>query len=145
MPILIRYTDGGVGVMRLTKDADPKACVSEFNNAHPGLYASHREVTEAEIPTDRTFRNAWTDEGSLTVDMKKAREIHRAALRSSRSPKLAALDVEYQRADEVGDARAKALIVQRKNELRAVTDIPEIEAADTPEALKAVWPVCLKD
>ena len=58
--------------------------------------------------------------------------------------KLAALDVEYQHADERGDVAEKARIAAKKQALRDVTADPAIEAAQTPEALKAVWPDILK-
>jgi hypothetical protein len=39
-----------------------------------------------------------------------------------------------------GDKAKKADVSRAKQALRDVTDDPEIEAATTPEALKAVWP-----
>lgn len=94
-----------------------------------------------DIPNDRTFRNAWRTD--LTVDMEKARDIWRDRIRAARAPLLAALDVEYQRADEAGDAAAKADVVARKQALRDATADPAIEVATTPDHLKAVWPAAL--
>lgn len=90
----------------------------------------------SEIPTDRTFRGAWKPD--MTVDMSKARNIHRDALRAQRAPRLAALDVAYQRADESGDAATKAAIRAEKQMLRDITAHPSIEAASTPDELKLV-------
>lgn len=102
-------------------------------------------VGESEIPTDRTFRNAWKADGSNVVhDMPKCREIHRDKMRKARAPKLAALDAAFLRALESGDVTAQARIIAAKEVLRAVTADPAIEAASTPEQLKAVWPDCLK-
>lgn len=96
-------------------------------------------------PTDRTFRNAWKGNGSeIVVDMGKARSLWRDRMREARAPKLAKLDVEYQKADEAGDAQRKTQIAAQKQALRDVTADPSIEAAKTPEDLKAVWPVVLK-
>lgn len=100
-----------------------------------------RVVDASDIPSDRTFRGAWRNNaGKLHVDMPAARELWRDKMRRARARKLAALDVEYQRADEAGDAGAKQAVSKRKQVLRDVTDMPEIEAAKTPDELKAVWP-----
>ncbi|MCA6098878.1 hypothetical protein J6525_10725 [Bradyrhizobium sp. WSM 4400] len=72
--------------------------------------------------------------------MEKCRAILRDRMRFSRAPKLAVLDIEYQRADEVGDVARKQAIAAKKQKLRDVTKLPEIDAATTLEALKAVWP-----
>lgn len=101
----------------------------------------YRIVDATEIPTDRYFRNAWKDD--LSVDMVKARNIHRDKLRALRAPKLDKLDVEYMRADEAGDAAKKTDIATKKQQLRDVTADPAIEAAATPEDLKAVRPAIL--
>ena len=101
-----------------------------------------RIADESEVPTDRTFRDAWRSDGKkMSIDMPRARELHRERLRAARAPLLAALDVEAIRADEVGDAEAKSAIVARKQRLRDVTRLPEIEAATTAEALTKVWPL----
>ena len=101
-----------------------------------------RVVDETDIPTDRTYRNAWMDagSGSVTHDMTKAREIHKNKLRELRAPKLAALDVDYIRADEAGNAALKTQIAQQKQALRDVTADPAIAAAQTVDELKLVIP-----
>ena len=101
-------------------------------------------IETADIPVDRTFRNAWEDNGSINVNMPKAREIHREKLRALRKPLLEVLDMAYLRADEQGDVAEKARIAAEKQKLRDVTADPRIEAAQTPEQLKAVLPDVLK-
>lgn len=101
-----------------------------------------RFVDDAQLPTDRYFRDAWKHD--LTVDMVKAREIHKDRLRAQRAPLLAALDIEYQIADEKGDAAAKKTVADKKQALRDVTDDPAIASAATPEELKAAIPAVLK-
>lgn len=99
-------------------------------------------MNRADIPQDRTFRSAWRcGSGRLSVDMHAAREIWRNRLRKARKPLLAALDAEYQRADEAGNARLKAEIAKRKQSLRDCTKAPEIEAAASLEDLRQVWPL----
>lgn len=99
-------------------------------------------VETDDIPTDRTFRNAWKQDGRKIIhDMDKCREIHRDRLRAARAPMLAALDVEYQRADEASDGQKKKDVAARKQALRDVTSHPDIDAAQTVDDLKAVWPL----
>ena len=101
----------------------------------PADYVNPRFVTDAEIPTDRTFRDAWDDAGSISVNMGKAREIHRERMRRVRAPLLAALDIRQLRGEDV-DAE--------KQVLRDVTADPAIDSANTPDELKAVWPAVLR-
>lgn len=114
----------------------------------PPLRAVSWEIVPNEIvseQTDRIFRNAWRANGKrIDVDMPKAREIHRDRLRRLRAPLLEALDVEYMRADERNDQEEKKRISDRKVILRDVTTDPAIEAASTPEELKAVIPGALR-
>lgn len=109
------------------------------------LGSNMRVVDETAIPTDRTFRDAWTLNGAgIAVDMPKAREIRREQLRTLRKPKMEALDVAYMRADEMGDTAEKQRIAALKAALRNVTADPAIEAATTPAELKAALPAALK-
>lgn len=107
--------------------------------------ATNPQVIEPSELPDRTFRNAWKHDGDkVDVDMPKAREIHKDNLRLLRAPKLAALDIEYQRADERGDVARKVEIAVQKQALRDVTNAAGIDAAQTPEELKAAIPDALK-
>lgn len=93
---------------------------------------------------ERAFRGAWVHNGrTLAVDMPKARDIHRAHLRVMRRPVLEQLDADYLRADERGDITEKQRIAAKKQALRDVTADPAIEAARTPEELKAAIPAAL--
>ncbi len=109
----------------------------------PSEIVSWHRIERTDLPSDESFRDAWTFNDGVTVDMTRAREIHRNAIRAARAPLLAALDVQYQRADETGDDARKAELVVRKNALRNVTTDPAIEAALTPADLNAVWPAAL--
>jgi len=73
----------------------------------------------------------------ININMTKARDIHREKVREARNPKLAAKDVEFQRALETGaDTSA---IVADKQALRDAPASAAIEAATTPDELKAAW------
>jgi len=73
-----------------------------------------------------------------TIDMPAAREILRERIRVKRAPLLAALDVEFLRAQEAGADTAD--IVSRKQALRDLPQAPAIDAAATPDDLLAAWP-----
>lgn len=98
-------------------------------------YVANEFVHDA---TDRTFRDAWKDSGTHEPDhdMTRARDIHRRRLRQKRANLLEALDVEYQKADEQGNAELKKQIAAKKQIFRDVTNHPDIEAAQTVVALK---------
>jgi len=166
--IAIRRSDGGVSIMSfitrgrgdvlpsgatwedqgrgLWRREPTDANVSQEITRVPLLDAvGYRRITDADILPDRTFRDAWIDDGEkLLHDIAKAREIHRQRLRVARAPVLADLDVAYQRADEKGDKPGKARVVALKQELRDITAHPGIEAAQTTDELKAIWHEALK-
>ena len=71
------------------------------------------------------------------IDMAKAREIHKNNIRSARAPKLAELDVEFQKALETGASTTD--IVAKKNALRDAPADSGIAAASDTDALKAQW------
>ena len=92
------------------------------------------------IFADRTFRDAWTFDGSkIGHDMPKARAIHMERLREARDAALARLDVEALRAVERDDRAELARIAARKQALRDLPATINLESAATPEALKAKW------
>lgn len=96
-----------------------------------------RDASSLTVPADRTFRGAWQFNGAaVDIDMAAARDIHRDNLRREREPKLAALDVDYMKALEQGGDTAA--IAAQKQALRDVTADARIEAASTPDELKAL-------
>ena len=73
----------------------------------------------------------------ISTDMKKAKELHKTNIRTARTPKLAALDVEFQRALETSADTAS--IVSKKKALRDAPSNAAIDAAKTEAELKAAW------
>ena len=71
------------------------------------------------------------------VDMAKAREIHKTNIRNARTPKLAELDIEFQKALETGASTTD--IVAKKQALRDAPADSGIAAASDADALKAQW------
>ena len=73
----------------------------------------------------------------IKTDMTKAKEIHKTNIRVAREPKLAALDVDFQRALEAGTDTAS--IVSKTQALRDAPADSAIESAKTEAELKAQW------
>jgi len=72
----------------------------------------------------------------ITINISKAKEITKTRLRQERVPLLAAQDVAFQRALEIGaDTSA---IVAEKQRLRDITQLAD--AATTLDELKAITP-----
>jgi len=71
------------------------------------------------------------------TDMAKAREIHKSNIREARTPLLAALDVEFQKAQETSASTTD--IVAKKQALRDAPADSGIAAASDEAALKAQW------
>ena len=108
------------------------------NNIPAG--ASFREIDDSQLPADRVFRNAWTDDlptDTVDVDIKKAQAIKQDTFRALRKPLLEAADIEYLRALEAGDTEAQLAIAAKKQALR---DITKIKLPDDIELLAAFVP-----
>tara|TARA_R100000329_G_scaffold179_1_gene400 strand:- start:930 stop:1190 length:261 start_codon:yes stop_codon:yes gene_type:complete len=73
----------------------------------------------------------------IKIDMTRAKEIHKANIRTAREPKLAALDIEFQKALETSSDTAA--IVSKKQALRDAPADSAIEAAKTDTELKSQW------
>ena len=71
------------------------------------------------------------------IDMAKAREIHKTNIRAARAPKLAELDVEFQKALET--SADTSAIVAKKQALRDAPADSAIESATDEAGLKAQW------
>ena len=101
-----------------------------------------RVMLRADIPQDRTFRNAWVmDGGRPNVCMARARDLQRYRIRRKRKAKFRELDAQHLRALEAGDTAALASIAAAKKKLRDAPAHPDIDAAQTPDQLKAAWPI----
>lgn len=75
-------------------------------------------IEASDIPADRTFRNAWAQNGKIIAhDMVKAREIQRERLRRVREPLQAELDA-IDRASTVDDLKLITVPEARNNRAR---------------------------
>ena len=146
MKTIIKCTDGSVAIMTLVEGADLDTVISKWQQVHPNMYLSHREMPDDVIPTDRTFRDAWADitpELTIDIDMAKARNIHLSRIREQRNAELSKLDIEATKAQDMGNADALTQIRLRKQELRdlPVTLAPSLASAASVDALKAIQPL----
>tara|TARA_A200000159_G_C7044431_1_gene223460 strand:+ start:86 stop:349 length:264 start_codon:yes stop_codon:yes gene_type:complete len=71
------------------------------------------------------------------IDMSRARDIHKNNIREARKDKLAALDIEYQRATET--SADTSAIVAKKQVLRDYPAHAGIATAANTTELKADW------
>ena len=95
-------------------------------------------VQPSDCPTDRSFRDAWSFDGTnFGVNITKAKEIHKENIRSARTEKLAELDIEFQKALETSSDTAA--IGAKKQALRDAPADAAINQATSADALKAQW------
>ncbi len=146
----IVYTreDGGVSVIVPSPEALQTMTIEQIAAKDVPQGLSYRITDVENIPPDRTFREAWTDENptdTVDIDMTKARDIHKNTLRELRKPLLEALDIEYFKALEAGDEAKCSEIKADKQALRDVTSHSSISNAQTPEDLKNAIPEILQD
>lgn len=137
--------DEGVSVIHFDND---KLSVQDALKALPPGVSTYEVVKVSELPARDEYRNSWdldNVEKKVKYNLNKAKEIHKEKLRKLREPKLAALDIEYQKADEADDKNEKKKIAAKKQKLRDITDDESIASAQTIEQLKAAIPDVLKD
>lgn len=99
------------------------------------------DAADYTLPSERTFRNAWeaTSGNAITVNMDKAKDVWRDKIRQAREPELTKLDTAFMKAQETG-ADTTAIVAQ-KQALRDAPAHASIDAATTPDELKAVQPI----
>lgn len=108
-----------------------------MTNTYININGDIRDAKSLNVPADRTFRGAWQFSGdAVEVDMTSAKAIHKDHLRAERAPKLEELDVEFMRGLEKGEDVSP--VSAKKAALRDVTADARIEAATTPDELKAL-------
>ena len=75
----------------------------------------------------------------IGVNIPKAKELQKERFRQVRKPLLEALDIDYQRADEAGDASKKTEVATKKQALRDVTNSTDLNDASSEAEVHAVW------
>jgi hypothetical protein len=123
MTDVIIYTNdmGGVSVI------SPCECgltIEEIAKKDTPKNVPYSIIDAADLPPDNDFFDAWEQtNGVISVNFSKAQEITKARLRLEREPLLAAQDVAFQRALEVGADTSG--IVAEKQRLRDVTKLAD--------------------
>ena len=129
--IIYTNSDGTVSIIIPAGDVN-----DAIKDVPSGL--SYEIVEDSVIPTDRSFRNAWKQNSkTIETDMTKAKEIHKDKIRIARTPKLAELDIDFQRALETG--ADTSTIVAKKQTLRDAPAASGISTAASEADLKAQW------
>lgn len=132
-----------------TRKPTKEAIQAEIDRAFPGVSLeghkllkclSWRILREEDIPEDRAYRNAWTDEGkgSIKHNMEYAKDLHRHFIRSERHSKLIELDGKWMRAVGKGNKTEELEIEKERQKWRDAPTNPKIEQAKTIEELKQI-------
>ena len=104
--------------------------------------ATEYNAADYSVPAERTFREGWAaneDTAVISVNMEKAKDIWRDKIRQARIEPLAALDTAYMKALETGVDTTS--IIAQKQALRDAPALASIDAATTPDELKAIQPI----
>jgi hypothetical protein len=132
MTQIIIYTNesGGVSVCVPTGELDIQA-VKVKDTPSTSII-----VQDSELPqTDNDFFDAWElSNGTVSVNLTKAKALTKARLRLEREPLLAAQDVLFQRAQE-SNADTTAIVAE-KTRLRNITSLAD--TCTTTEQLRAL-------
>jgi hypothetical protein len=125
----------------IKKDIPARVWHSDYKYNRPMYKVIKRQELEGK---DQTFRDCWrlseTDNDLIKIDLSKAKEVWKNKMRQARTNILAKLDTEYFMAWEMGDEEKRQAIAQRKQLLRNVTKLHELDEAKTIEEIQAVWP-----
>ena len=97
-------------------------------------------ATEATVPSDRHFRNAWSLSGStITEDLTASKLIFKDKIREVRTPLLAAQDIAYMKALEADSSDDQTTAKNAKTALRNAPAASAITNAANIGALKSAW------
>jgi hypothetical protein len=115
--IIFTNETGGVSMCVPTGEIDIQAVKDKDTPSHSII------VQDSELPhADNDFFNAWElNNGTVSVNLTKAKELTKARLRREREPLLVAQDVLFQRAQE-SNADTTAIITEKKR-LRDITNL----------------------
>ncbi len=133
--ILYQNHDGSVAVLIPAPDCGLTLEEIAAKDVPQGL--AWQIVEDADLPTDRTFRNAWMLQGGLLGhDHEKCCAITKDRLRAERKPLLESQDVLFMRAVERGDNTST--IAGEKQRLRDITKLVTTDM--TLEQMKELHP-----
>jgi len=118
--IIYQNDNGGVAII---VPCDCGLTIEEIAAKDVPTGKPYKIVDVADVPSDRTFRNAWVvDKKSITVDVEKARGIAHKARRAKRDAEFAPLDINATIPDRAKVAEEKRKLVRAKDD-KMQTDI----------------------
>jgi hypothetical protein len=139
--VALTFADGTCGVMHLVREEPIDSAFIEDNIRRSAFDADKvpvrrwAPVSPADVPADRTFRNALRYDGKAFSHCPiHSKEIALAKVRVHREPRFAALDAKRMAAGRTGD---KALAARLDAEADALANLTEpVKACTTVEELK---------
>ena len=128
--IIFTNDNGGVSVCVPTGELDIQAVKAKDTPSNSII------VQDSELPqADNDFFDAWElSNGTVSVNLTKAKALTKTRLRREREPLLAAQDVLFQRAQE-SNADTTAIVTE-KNRLRNITN--GVDTCTTTAELRAL-------
>jgi hypothetical protein len=135
--IIYQNSEGGVSVIIPTGELPIEEVAAK--DVPEGV--AYEIVEDDAIPSDRTFRNAWTKgNGTVDVDLTKAKEIAHDMRRQKRAEAFAPYDeVIAKQIPGVDAAEAEAARQAIRDKYAAVQDA--VNTAKTPDAIKVALEV----
>ena len=146
--IIWKNTDGSIKVTNMHIAATLEDTIFHKDTlVERGEISTFQAILQTEqLPQERYFRPAWRFNGvSVTLDIPACRQRHLDKLRRVRNAKLQDSDADYMRALEQAD---QTKLDTLKTYRQALRDMPQtvnttLQAASTPETIKAVRPAIL--
>lgn len=127
--IVFTNTDGSCGVLIPTGEIS----IDEVESKDvPADATNVRQITTAELPADRLFRNAWDDsniENFIGIDLVKAKVISHEMRRTDRDAKMQPLDKETAFVSTLPPRQAEIV-----NEKQTILDVNSIMQTDIDAA-----------
>lgn len=128
--IIFTNAEGGVSIIVPA----PGITIEDCAKAVP-TNTAYEIVDAADVPADRTFRNAWKQNGKrCEVDVVKAKDITHERRRAKRTTEFAPLDVEATIPTKAAQAETKRRAVRDRYDAMQAA----IDAAATADELKAI-------
>ena len=128
----------------ITPAPDAAEVIAKWHSRHQAAVTASREISESDIPSDTTFKDAWEDDGAaITTNLDKARDIHADRVAVAQGREITRLTKEERRLR----ARGKATDANKAAGDRTVVEGADLDALATQignatnlTALKAIWP-----
>ena len=132
--IIYSRADGGVSVVSAPFDTDE--AIETARAKLPADAIGPRIVDELAVPADRTFRNAWKQNGFVIEhDMPKARDIQEQRIKDSQRMKIR----DILEREVLGEN-----VIAEKASVRALNPRALVDSATSADELKAIFPAILR-